>query len=207
VKQELFWKGDFGKEYTERNTYSPDELDQLYLSMYGLTRTSLNEEFVGDFKNLKILEVGCNVGNQLGLLQRMGFADLTGVELQPYAVDIAKDRLANVTVLQGNAAELPFDDASFDLVLTSGVLIHIPPSILGKVMSEIVRVSKSYIWGLEYYADQYQDIEYRGEKNVMWKGDFATMFLEASPSLEIVKKKLIKYVGSDNEDIVYLLKK
>ena len=55
--------GGFGKEYTNRNMVSPDELDQLYIYDYGISRTALNKEFLGDLNVNRFLEVGCNVGN------------------------------------------------------------------------------------------------------------------------------------------------
>ena len=39
------WTGDFGREYTDRNTLTVAELDKLYLDYYGITRSLLNERF------------------------------------------------------------------------------------------------------------------------------------------------------------------
>ena len=64
------WAGKFGKEYTDRNLMSLDELDQLYIDKFGISRTELNKEFLDDLKIGRILEVGCNVGNQLLLLKK-----------------------------------------------------------------------------------------------------------------------------------------
>lgn len=51
----------------------------------------MNTLFLGDLdRSLRILEVGANVGFQLALLQRMGFCNLYGIELQPYAVERAR---------------------------------------------------------------------------------------------------------------------
>lgn len=63
------WQGDFGIKYTNRNAISLRKLDGLYLKNFGVTRTALNNLFIGKFnRRIKILEVGCNVGNQLLLL-------------------------------------------------------------------------------------------------------------------------------------------
>lgn len=42
------WSGDFGREYTDRNTYSPAELDELYRRNYGIARSELNQRFLAD---------------------------------------------------------------------------------------------------------------------------------------------------------------
>ncbi|MPY97640.1 MAG: methyltransferase domain-containing protein [Actinophytocola sp.] len=55
---------------------------------------------------------------------------LTGIDLSEPMLDIARDRAAElerpVTLLQGNAHNLPFDDASFDTVVCTFGLCAIP---------------------------------------------------------------------------------
>ena len=79
--------------------------------------------------DIRILEVGCNIGNQLRGFQRMGFTSLYGVELQQYAVEKAKMATRNINIIQGSGFDLPFKDNFFDLVCTNVVLIHISPAI------------------------------------------------------------------------------
>ena len=62
------WAGQFGKEYTDRNALSLEEIEALYKGNYGVTRTELNERFLkGIDHSIRILEVGSNIGNQLWL--------------------------------------------------------------------------------------------------------------------------------------------
>ncbi|HPQ69751.1 MAG TPA: methyltransferase domain-containing protein [bacterium] len=202
------WSGDFGKQYTQRNDLTPAGMDQLYRDHYGLSRSELNREFLDRLpRDLRILEVGSNVGLQLALLQRAGFADLTGIELQWYGVEEGKKNTRGINLMQGSAFDLPFRDGWFDLVFTSGVLIHIHPHDLPAAMSEIVRCSRRYVWGMEYYAPEHTEIPYRGESNLMWKGDFARLYLERFPELEVVTRKRVKYTANDNEDEMFLLRK
>ena len=68
--QERFWSGDFGKEYTDRNTRQKDELNKVYQEWYGVTRVKMNETFLASLpKDTRILEVGCNTGMQLACLR------------------------------------------------------------------------------------------------------------------------------------------
>jgi hypothetical protein len=61
---------------------------------------------------------------------------------------------ANITCVKGNAASMPFKDATFDLVLCAEVLEHIPPNILTGVCREIARVSNTYLLlGVPYRQD------------------------------------------------------
>lgn len=206
--QEEVWSGDFGKEYTDRNIYNPDELDQLYIKNYGISRTKLNEEFLADLNLHRILEVGCNVGNQLFLLKKMGYKDLWGIELQDYAVEIARTRTTGPNIVKGSAFDIPFKNNFFDIVFTAGVLIHISPEDVEKALNEMHRCTSRYIWGFEYYSTNgYENIKYRGKENLLWKTDYSKLFLERFTDLQLIHKKIIKYKDNENLDIMYLLEK
>src|SRR5437879_5779608 len=168
------WQGEFGRAYTDRNTLDIEALNALWSGNYGATRSEINKFFLQDIpKNASFLEVGCNVGNQLLLLQQMGYTHLSGVELQPYAVAIARARVAAVAIHQGSASALPFATGSFDIVFTSAVLIHIAPLDLPRALDEIHRCAKTYIWGMEYYAPEVAEVSYRGHDSLLWKMDYA----------------------------------
>ncbi len=205
--QEKFWSSKFGQEYIARNKFCTKELDNLYISQFGVSRSKLNKQFLGDLKVTNILEVGCNIGNQLALLQKQGFKNLYGIELFSQAVEIAKTHTKNINIIQGSAFDIPFKDGYFDLVFTAGVLIHINPKDLKKVMSEIYRTSGKYIWGYEYYSPKHATINYRGNKNYAWKGNFCQMYLDFFPNLKTVRRLKLKYLDSNNYDEMFLLKK
>jgi pseudaminic acid biosynthesis-associated methylase len=207
MKQEQLWQSRFGEDYTERNIFNPQELDVSYLEDFGITRTDLNKEFLTDANISSVLEVGCNVANQLRSLQNSGYTNLFGIELQPYAVERAKELTKNINIVQGSAFDLPFRDNYFDLVYTCGVLIHIAPDDILKAIREIYRVSGRYIWGFEYFSENYTELQYRGETSAMWKGDFKRMFMEEFPDLKLVKEKKVKYVNNENVDLMFLLEK
>ena len=151
--QAQVWQGEFGRQYTDRNTFDLEEMNRLWSANYGVSRRDINRVFLKDIpKGASFLEVGCNVGNQLLQLQELGYTNLSAVEVQAYAVEIAKSRAKSASVLQGSALSLPYESDSFDVVFTSGVLIHIAPEDLPRAMEEVHRCAKTYIWGAEYYA-------------------------------------------------------
>lgn len=204
-----FWKGNFGKEYTDRNSHSNDEWDNFYKKTWGKTKIEMNQSFLGNLsKDSKILEVGCNTGMQLNGLQRMGFENIYGIELQPYATEEAKKYTKNINIICGSGFDLPFKNNYFDVVCTNGVLIHILPTDLPKIMTEMYRCSKKYIWGFEYFAEKITEINYRGHNNYLWKANYAALFIEQFPNLKLVKKEMYPYVeNSTNVDFMYLLEK
>ncbi|MEJ5227563.1 pseudaminic acid biosynthesis-associated methylase [Thermodesulfovibrio sp.] len=202
------WSGDFGLEYTKRNSFSLKKFDNSYREKYGLTRTELNRRFLDDLnRGIKILEVGSNIGIQLALLQKMGFENLYGIEINKYAVQLSKKFTKDINIIWGSAFDIPFKDGYFDLVFTSGVLIHIHPSDIKIVMEEIYRCSKKYIWGFEYYSEDYTEIEYRGHKNLLWKANFPKLYTEFFKDLKLVKIEFIKYLHDSNIDVMFLLEK
>lgn len=208
TKQMEKWAGEFGKEYTDRNALTLEEMERLYQKNYGVTRTEMNLEFIGDLgRSIRILEVGSNIGNQLLCLQNMGFQTLYGIELQEYAVEISKSRTKHINIIQGSAFDIPFKDNFFDLVFTSGLLIHIAPSDVEQILREIHRCTKKYIWGSEYFADSYTQVEYRGHTELLWKTNFVKLYLDTFPDLRIVKEKRYKYLDNDNVDSMFLLEK
>jgi pseudaminic acid biosynthesis-associated methylase len=210
-EQENFWGGEFGKNYTDRNSRHNEEFNKAYDSWYGISRTKMNETFLGSLpKDLRILEIGCNTGMQLAELKSMGFTSLYGIELQDYAVQRAKEYTEGINIIQGSAFDVPFKDNFFDLVFTSGVLIHIAPDNLPKVFSEMHRCSKKYIWGFEYYADKVTSIKYRGNEGFLWKANYGKLMRDQFNNLSLINEELYPYVTEaekGNVDFMYLLEK
>lgn len=204
------WESEFGKKYTNRNTITIDEMNNMYRRQRGITRTKLNEIFLSDLNISRILEVGCNIGLQLIILSKMGYKNLYGIELQEYAVDKSKEitKGKDIHIIKASAFDIPYKDRFFDLVFTSGLLIHVSPNDINSVLEEIYRCSKKYIWGYEYYSDIYESIKYRGEDNLLWKTDFVKLFTERFNDLKLVKEEKFPYLENpENIDTMYLLKK
>ncbi|MCF0042234.1 pseudaminic acid biosynthesis-associated methylase [Dyadobacter fanqingshengii] len=210
--QENFWSKNFGQEYSDRNSWQSDaEWDKFYFDNWGKSKLDINNIVLeGLPRDIRILEVGCNIGMQLRGFQRMGFENLYGIELQHYAVEKAKQINSKINIIQGSGFDLPFKDEFFDLVCTNGVLIHIAPADHSRIMKEMYRCSSKYIMGWEYYADDIQDINYRGNTGYLWKADFAGIFMKNFPGLKEVSRTKVPYISEKekgNVDEIYLLTK
>ena len=200
------WRGEFGREYTDRNTLTPAQVDELYQRSYGIARTEINRRFLDSIpRSARILEVGCNVGNQLLMLEKMGFTNLYGIEIQEYALQHAQQRLPSAVLKQASALAIPYPDSFFDMVFTSGVLIHIAPADLITALREIRRCAKSWIFGFEYYAPQMTDVNYRGHQSLLWKADYAVLYAEQFPELQVVREDRLPYLETENIDSAFLL--
>ncbi len=208
TKEGAMWRGEFGDQYSERNLLSLDELDRMYQGKYGVTRSILNHRFLANVpRSSSILEVGCNLGNQLTLLHQIGFENLTGIEINPEIVKNAQSRVPWARVMEGSALKIPFADASFDLVFTSGLLIHIAPQTLPVVIREIHRCAKEWIWGFEYYAPQMTEVPYRGHSGLLWKTDYAKLYTQTFADLELILENRLNYLENNNTDSMFLLRR
>jgi SAM-dependent methyltransferase len=108
---------------------SPGELarfDAAYLALYPYLLGYFPREHV---EGRPVLEIGLGYGTLTEALARMG-AEYHGLDIAAGPVEMARHRLAGVLgarpeqVQQGSALELPFPDASFDLVASIGCLHH-----------------------------------------------------------------------------------
>jgi ubiquinone/menaquinone biosynthesis C-methylase UbiE len=94
-------------------------------------------------RGLRILDVGCGQGIDVYRYALAG-ADTTGIDLTPRHVELARAHLAamgvEAEILEGDAEDLPFEEATFDRVSSNGVLHHTPD--MPAALREILRVLK-----------------------------------------------------------------
>lgn len=206
------WAGQFGREYTDRNPGTWAGLDALYTKRYGESRSAMNARFLSDVpKSAAILEVGCNKGAQLDCLAEAGYSNLSGIDCNSRAVAMAGERVPKANLRVAKATSIPFTTGKFDLVFTSGVLIHISPLCLGAVIDEMARVSRRWIWGFEYAGnDEGAPVTgktYRGHRGIMWTGDFAQAIQDRRPEFRIVKREYFRETDGGPLDQMYLLER
>jgi len=71
-----------------------------------------------------------------------------GIEYSHYLYEnLLKEKFPNGEVIEGDVADIPFEDSSFDVVYCSDVLEHLPEWKVDKAISEIYRVTKKYFYG------------------------------------------------------------
>jgi len=87
----------------------------------------------------KVLDVGTGTGHFAFDLARRGLR-VTGVDSSEAMLDVARAKGRDATFVHADAADLPFADASFDLVLSVTTLEFVPAP--QKALSEMWRVTR-----------------------------------------------------------------
>lgn len=124
---------DYWKEYfTFDATYKNHALNDLCLNS-GLEFNS-------------VLEVGTGNGDGLKKMLSSG-KEARGIEYSNYLYEnLLKEKFPNGEIIEGDAADIPFADKSFDMIVSFDVLEHIPEARIDKVISELARVSSKYVF-------------------------------------------------------------
>jgi SAM-dependent methyltransferase len=118
---------------------SPDSLerfDRAYMEMYPYLR-----RYVDGLEGRKVLEIGPGYGTVAQRLAEQG-AEYHGVDIAPGPVEIVNRRLRLAGraggAIVGSALALPFEEASFDVVISIGCLHH--TGDMDRAVEEIHRV-------------------------------------------------------------------
>ena len=181
TEQEMFWEGEFGTEYSDRNVGANILASNLAL-------------FTDIFKRVpklnSVIEFGSNIGMNLKALDLLypGQAQ-SAVEINVVAAKKINDSLPNSRVF--NLAISDFEpgmlvDGPCDLALIKGVLIHINPEQLNMVYEKLYESSKRFILVCEYYNPKPDTVSYRGHADKLFRRDFAGEMLDTYADLKLV---------------------
>ena len=101
-----------------------------------------NEDSPAHFNNA--LDIGTGAGKSLVILE--GSADnVVGIDRNPALLGIAKERAgARTSLVQGSAEKLPFEDASFDLIVSQGLRAALDKPAAKNFLRELSRVMTPY---------------------------------------------------------------
>jgi pseudaminic acid biosynthesis-associated methylase len=175
--QELFWKGEFGKNYIVRN--NDEELIASSTSFFSRILNSTSDDISS------VVEFGCNIGINLVSLKRLlPNSSITGVEINSSAASIAR-KLGIAEIVEDSILEVNLDK-KYDLTFSKGVLIHINPEYLVDAYRRLYMHSNNYIVIAEYYNPSPVSINYRGHKNRLFKRDFAGDMMNLYSGLTLV---------------------
>lgn len=99
------------------------------------------------YRPTSILEIGCGYGKQLRSLRDLHDVPMVGLDFSPSQLGLARtylEGLDRIVLVLGSGRSLPFPDKSFDLVLTSAVILHNPPPAAEQIRREVIRVARRF---------------------------------------------------------------
>lgn len=170
TEQEKFWAEKYAEDYIKKNS----QFDNLLgAEAWGEMLSKVSGK-VGNY-----LECGCNIGRNIDQLKiALPTAKPSIIEISEPAFSFVSARHDFGDAFKGAILDSTFDDRSFDLVFTMGVLIHINPDQLLAHMERMFRYSSKYILIGEYFNRTPTTIEYQGERDKLFKRDFGKLFIE-----------------------------
>jgi ubiquinone/menaquinone biosynthesis C-methylase UbiE len=119
---------------------------------YDVFTPATNERLIDAFVALsrlpagaRVVDLGCGSGVFTDALQRRGYG-CSGVDLSPKLIEIARAKFRDVEFVEGDVERLPFADGSFDGVLLSGLVHHLPdPSRCAAEVFRILRPGGKFV--------------------------------------------------------------
>ena len=168
-------------------------------------------------KDIRILDLGCNTGFLVNLLQQKGY-EVYGCDSSEAAIAFGRQQgIRNLQVVEGN--RLPFGDKEFDMILCLDVLEHLADDRQG--LQEIKRVLKpgglaiitvpafNFLWGLQdkvsrhfrrYRASQIKKLAIQSGFNVK-KLSYFNFFLFAPIALMRLAQKFYRSQRSSDFEL------
>lgn len=111
--------------------------------------TTYYANLLAELKPKKVLEVGCGYGRNLKELKKVyPDCEIYGIDISTTQLENARDYLEEEEphlFQYEEGQKLPFDDNSFDLVFTSGVLCIMYPEVVDEICTDMLRVSSKYV--------------------------------------------------------------
>lgn len=188
-KYEKAWAGNHGKDYVERCNVDSNSRVDIFDNI--LSEIMIKDKSV----LLSILEVGCNKGHNLDALNT-----IFNYEASVSGIEIYKKLCTRPDIINGSIYNLPWEENTFDLVFSSGVLIHIPPHKLDAAMYQMRSVASKYVLIIEYYSEKEVGKKYGEDFNFqdgVWHRPYGDIYQNNYKKDQLLLKGKISDIGDD----------
>jgi SAM-dependent methyltransferase len=141
-------------------------------------------EQLAQYRPSSVLEVGCGYGKLLCEIRYRLDVPVVGLDFSPTQLQQARqflDRHDEIELILGRGDNLPFADATFDMVVTSAVILHNPPVVADRIRREVIRVARRFAVHNEETSTSYNRYGY---DTALWYRDrgFGLAKIEPIPS-------------------------
>lgn len=128
---------------------APSSYDDVFMDTMAteyLERTPWTELRLGAVRDLldpqpgdRVLDLGCAAGAITHHLSTLG-CDATGIDLEPRAIEKARELFPGLSFEVADATDLPFGDASFDKAVAADFVEHVEDDVFLAMCAELRRV-------------------------------------------------------------------
>ena len=150
------------------------------LGVGAIHRELLNHAELGDGD--RVLEVGAGTGNLSVLAKRRApGSHVTATDPDPRALRRARRKSKDVTFERAFAESLPYDDASFDRVLSSLMLHHLGDDVKATALAEIRRVTApgGALFLVDFVGDGHGFAAHRAMRQAAFADDVPALLRDA----------------------------
>jgi ubiquinone/menaquinone biosynthesis C-methylase UbiE len=163
------------------------------------TRLERNNIVIPNIENLKLLDQGCGGGRYTTAWKLLGVKEAIGLDFSEIGLIDAKNRvlvagLNDISFVHGSVLKMPFENETFDIVYSNGVLHHTEDWKKG--IEEQFRVMKKGGWGWQYL------IENPG--GIFWDKIEILRAILKDVNKEFAQK-ILKSLGIPNNRVFYML--
>ena len=188
---EKAWSGKHGEEYAKKCVIDPESRAPIFKKLIDIMKNYDGESVIS-----ASLELGCNAGHNLEAIKLASNGDITDIK----GLEIRKDHCTKPSIINGSIYDIPWEEGTFSLTFTSGVLIHIPPDRVVEAMSEMRRVSAQFVVMIEYYSEEEKGTKYREDfeyKDGVWARPFGEIYKRSFPQDTLIETGKVSDLGDE----------
>ena len=146
----------FGEEWTKFDSFSTEEIKNAGDQYFDIVSDKVLN------KNTIVLDLGCGTGRWSKYIgDKAGFIEAIDPSAAVFAAQHLTSDMTNIRITQASSDNIPFADESFDLMMSLGVLHHIPDTEMA-LKCGVKKVKKGgYVLLYLYYALDNRSIVFR----------------------------------------------
>lgn len=85
----------------------------------------MRQDMDGIPQGIRILDVGCGIGNSLFALQAKGYSNTVGLDIERQLIEYARQMVPQAHLVVASAEQIPFRDGAFDCAICYDLLEHV----------------------------------------------------------------------------------
>ena len=137
-----------GGHFSDGTRYGTDEIVNFVGGKHGIFGEAFFDSAIAQSLKLmvpgkRVLDIGCGVGDWCCLAAHCGAITVNGFDIQEEMVKLARQmtiHLDTVHIQLGDVAQMPYDNASFDVAISLFVTCNLSPNAFAKHFQELYRV-------------------------------------------------------------------